>query len=490
MAVVCMTKLLILLSVASSATIALTAGSADGYRPGSCSVNSSLACDPNTNCTDSTDGKSFTCKCLNDSQGDGFKAEVQGSGCSERTHEDADTRLCSKDLDCHQYAVCNLTSFKCVCQTGFQGDGYNCSDINECADGTAKCVENAVCRNFPGGYNCTCDDTRNYVWVANACVLFCYSDNNCDVPRARCNASNSCECIPGYEGNGVNCTDIDECANGDTNNCSLGADCINTNGSFKCLCKNGYSGDGCNCTLMPQTCDDIKDFSPGQLYKVDPDGTGPAKVVKVTCEQINDTIVTVVTPTNSFPIAAPKDDTPLTIGYDSDPSDVNTLARRSEYCHQTIKFSCYPGFRLFPGTSWCGASGKWMETFGSYSYRKCACGAVQSCSSSCYCDGNQTAAMVTDSGRIMDKPNLPVRFMRFNQQLEHKGLVTLGPLMCAYNSIDTPRCCHEGKYKFAINSNGPVYIDPDGHGGKEPFLTKCDMQTYPNAGVTEIAPQR
>ena len=42
-------------------------------------------------------------------------------------------------------------------------------------------------------------------------------------------------------------SDINECASG-THNCSVGAECINTNGSHICECKPGHTGNGRNCT--------------------------------------------------------------------------------------------------------------------------------------------------------------------------------------------------------------------------------------------------
>ena len=51
-------------------------------------------------------------------------------------------------------------------------------------------------------------------------------------------------CNKGYQGNGKQCTDVDECTTGV---CSDNADCINTDGSYECGCSIGYSGDGTIC---------------------------------------------------------------------------------------------------------------------------------------------------------------------------------------------------------------------------------------------------
>ena len=42
-------------------------------------------------------------------------------------------------------------------------------------------------------------------------------------------------------------SDIDECER-DTDNCSVNANCSDTEGSFNCTCVAGYEGDGVNCT--------------------------------------------------------------------------------------------------------------------------------------------------------------------------------------------------------------------------------------------------
>ena len=56
----------------------------------------------------------------------------------------------------------------------------------------------------------------------------------------------TCHCRTGFSGNGVSCSDIDECAS-DSNNCDQMANCTNTIGSYVCTCRDGYTGDGISC---------------------------------------------------------------------------------------------------------------------------------------------------------------------------------------------------------------------------------------------------
>ena len=46
--------------------------------------------------------------------------------------------------------------------------------------------------------------------------------------------------------------DIDECAL-DTDNCDVNADCTDTVGSFFCTCVEGFRGNGINCTGLKYT---------------------------------------------------------------------------------------------------------------------------------------------------------------------------------------------------------------------------------------------
>ena len=45
-------------------------------------------------------------------------------------------------------------------------------------------------------------------------------------------------CREGYNGNGFNCTDVNECDNVRLNKCTQ--KCKNLNGTYACQCNNGY----------------------------------------------------------------------------------------------------------------------------------------------------------------------------------------------------------------------------------------------------------
>ena len=82
--------------------------------------------------------------------------------CFERSH------------NCHSYAACHNQrgAFYCECNTGFEGSGVNCEDIDECskayslaaASGTFAqpyiCDHNQHCKNTIGSYYCACNSDR------------------------------------------------------------------------------------------------------------------------------------------------------------------------------------------------------------------------------------------------------------------------------------------------------------------------------------------
>ncbi|XP_032709324.1 signal peptide, CUB and EGF-like domain-containing protein 2 isoform X3 [Lontra canadensis] len=124
-----------------------------------------------------------------------------GRGLSPGPPEDVDE--CAQGLDdCHTNALCQntLTSYKCSCKPGYQGEGRQCEDIDECENElNGGCVHD--CLNIPGNYRCTCFDGFKLAH------------------------------------DGHNCLDVDECLE---NNGGCQHTCVNVMGSYECRCKEGF----------------------------------------------------------------------------------------------------------------------------------------------------------------------------------------------------------------------------------------------------------
>lgn len=56
-----------------------------------------------------------------------------------------------------------------------------------------------------------------------------------------------CVCKVGFAGDGVGCSDVNECETGQ-HDCSKKATCTNFEGGFTCACNKGFFGDGKTCT--------------------------------------------------------------------------------------------------------------------------------------------------------------------------------------------------------------------------------------------------
>nr|KAF6388070.1 nidogen 2 [Myotis myotis] len=161
---------------------------------------------------------------------------------------------------CGPTAQCYLgtgVDYTCKCAPGYQADGRSCMDVDECATGFHRCGPNSVCINLPGSYRCECRSGYRFAEDQYTCVLIAPPPNPCEdgshtcapTGQARCvhlgGSTFSCVCLPGYTGNGHQCTDVDECLE---NRCHPSATCYNTPGSFSCRCQPGYHGDGLQCT--------------------------------------------------------------------------------------------------------------------------------------------------------------------------------------------------------------------------------------------------
>ncbi len=201
-------------------------------------------CDDNADCTDIVEG-SYECRCKTGYEGD-------GRNCQNINECEGETNTCSP------VATCTDTDggFTCRCDPGFEGDGTQCEDIDECSDSDLNdCEENERCRNTRGSYRCECvlpfsEDENGE--CRPVCEVVMEGSDGCD-PNAICriNTDGEAECVQcqfPYFGDGKECIRDDACENLD---CGNNAVCVEgyTSDSRECACAMGFEGDpedGCS----------------------------------------------------------------------------------------------------------------------------------------------------------------------------------------------------------------------------------------------------
>uniref|UniRef100_A0A3Q2ZEG2 Nidogen 2a (osteonidogen) n=1 Tax=Kryptolebias marmoratus TaxID=37003 RepID=A0A3Q2ZEG2_KRYMA len=159
--------------------------------------------------------------------------------------EDELTNPCySGNHDCDTTAQCipqeGLT-FRCQCATGYRGDGQNCYDIDECAEGVSSCGENSQCSNLPGSHRCQCQRGFEFGYDRRTCVV----NPNEDGCHSQLILQNTKMPIIQSLILCISFQDIDECS---SSPCHINARCVNELGSFQCLCQPGFLGDGFYCS--------------------------------------------------------------------------------------------------------------------------------------------------------------------------------------------------------------------------------------------------
>lgn len=104
--------------------------------------------------------------------------------------DDTENQCLMGTHNCDPNADCTDTSngFYCTCHEGFSGSGVHCSDINECAQNI--CGPGGICTNFPGTYSCVCGP--GYTNVNGLC-----SDINECLDEGLCGDAGECANLPG-----------------------------------------------------------------------------------------------------------------------------------------------------------------------------------------------------------------------------------------------------------------------------------------------------
>lgn len=108
-----------------------------------------------------------------------------------------DTDFCAIDNDCHVNSTCvNLaTKYACSCNHGFQGDGKQCEDVDECLNIGGKfghhCRGNQRCVNTMGSYECRTETSEERAREKSKITTECKSQRLSKVrTRARLNGIN------------------------------------------------------------------------------------------------------------------------------------------------------------------------------------------------------------------------------------------------------------------------------------------------------------
>ncbi|XP_041446960.1 stabilin-1-like [Xenopus laevis] len=171
-----------------------------------------------------------------------------------KNHHGRDCQACPGGLKgpCSRHGECSdglAGTGQCKCHPGFNGTacelcesgryGVNCTG---CA-----CSRNGQCNDgVSGDGSCFCDEG----WTGPNCEIKlkvkAVCSPQCDA-QATCRSNNSCECNPHYEGDGRNCTVIDQCAQ-ENGGCSSHAQCVQVGIVASCRCLSGYEGDGFFCS--------------------------------------------------------------------------------------------------------------------------------------------------------------------------------------------------------------------------------------------------
>ncbi|XP_043558358.1 mucin-4-like isoform X1 [Chiloscyllium plagiosum] len=155
---------------------------------------------------------------------------------------------CSANGECINNEITQINGssvYKAACNCTTNFTGTNCeNEIDVCQ--TVSCFSGGNCSSS-GCESCPRGLTGNGIRCTD--IDECTSENSCS-PNATCTnivQSYNCVCNSGFSGNGSSCIVINPC---DSSPCSPNADCTNTTGNFSCTCKEGFTGNGSSCSII------------------------------------------------------------------------------------------------------------------------------------------------------------------------------------------------------------------------------------------------
>jgi len=162
---------------------------------------------------------------------------------------------------CASNAICSIDStnsrgYTCACNEGYEGNGFSCINIDECAQEEYPCgdVDNSFCVNTEGSFVCGCQDGYKLAKNRRKCndINECRRGSPCGANSSCVNLPGTfnCACDNGYKPstNGLFCRDRNEC--NQDGSCDPNALCVNFDGGFSCTCNTGYLGDGSFCNKI------------------------------------------------------------------------------------------------------------------------------------------------------------------------------------------------------------------------------------------------
>ncbi|XP_063783853.1 stabilin-2 isoform X1 [Pseudophryne corroboree] len=165
------------------------------------------------------------------------------------------SNACSGNGECMDGMTGNGT---CICDEAFTGsDCRRCLDnkmyglrcdkkcgcihgiCNNHIDSDGSCVAGSCKTGYTGKF---CDKKT---MPCGSLVTYCHAHADCEYSKG----TPSCVCKPGYDGDGIQCREMDACVATDRALCNLNAECIPMGpGIHKCVCRAGWAGDGLDCS--------------------------------------------------------------------------------------------------------------------------------------------------------------------------------------------------------------------------------------------------